>query len=137
MSIRRTAFRYALRSEASLRFEKGQEHRLARLGADRTAQLILRWAGGRAARGVVDTDPVDPEPIRIPFRPARVSRLLGVDLPPDEQTALLARVEVDGAAGHGDRCRADRRGRGADRTSTRPAPARRSSRSSRATGAIS
>ena len=31
VSIRRTAFRYALRSEASLRFEKGQEHRLARM----------------------------------------------------------------------------------------------------------
>ncbi len=27
VSVRRTAFRYALRSEASLRFEKGQEHR--------------------------------------------------------------------------------------------------------------
>ncbi len=57
ISIRRTAFRYALRSEASLRFEKGQEHRLARLGADRTARLITEWAGGRVARGVVDTDP--------------------------------------------------------------------------------
>src|SRR4029079_16888021 len=31
ISIRRTAFHYALRSEASLRFEKGQEHRLAKL----------------------------------------------------------------------------------------------------------
>ena len=37
VSIRRTAFRYALRSEASLRFEKGQESRLARIGADRVA----------------------------------------------------------------------------------------------------
>src|SRR5687768_1862786 len=72
VSIRRTAFRYALRSEASLRFEKGQEHRLARLGADRTAQLILRWAGGRAARGVVDTHPVAPAPVTVTFRPARV-----------------------------------------------------------------
>ena len=51
ISIRRTAFRYALRSEASLRFEKGQEHRLARLGADRTARLIAEWAGGRVAAG--------------------------------------------------------------------------------------
>ncbi|MEX2548141.1 MAG: phenylalanine--tRNA ligase subunit beta, partial [Chloroflexota bacterium] len=39
VSIRRTAHRFGLRSEASLRFEKGQESRLARLGADRTAQL--------------------------------------------------------------------------------------------------
>ena len=57
VSIRRTAFRYALRSEASLRFEKGQEHRLARLGADRTARLIGEWAGGTVAPGAVDTAP--------------------------------------------------------------------------------
>jgi phenylalanyl-tRNA synthetase beta chain len=94
VSIRRTAFKYGLRSEASLRFEKGQEHRLARVGADRTAQLIQAWAGGRAATGVVDTDPVDPPPVRVPFRPSRLSRLLGVDITADEQRALLARVEV-------------------------------------------
>ena len=50
VSIRRTAFRYGLRSEASLRFEKGQEFRLARIGADRTARLIAEWAGGDVAR---------------------------------------------------------------------------------------
>ncbi|MBX3029229.1 MAG: phenylalanine--tRNA ligase subunit beta [Chloroflexi bacterium] len=94
VSIRRTAFRFALRSEASLRFEKGQEHRLARIGADRAAQLILAWGGGRAATEVVDTDPVELPRARVAFRPARVARLLGVDLPSTEQAALLARVEV-------------------------------------------
>jgi phenylalanyl-tRNA synthetase beta chain len=94
VTIRRTAFRFALRSEASLRFEKGQEHRLARVGADRTAQLILAWAGGRAASGVVDTAPEEPPLVRVPFRPARVTRLLGVDIPVAEQVALLARVEI-------------------------------------------
>ena len=39
VSIRRTAFRTALRSEASLRFEKGQESRLARVGARRRGRL--------------------------------------------------------------------------------------------------
>ncbi len=92
VSIRRTAFQYALRSEASLRFEKGQESRLARIGADRTAQLLTAWAGGTTAPGRVDTAPVEPEPDRVAFRPARVRRLLGIDLTPDEQVALLARV---------------------------------------------
>src|SRR5262249_23629461 len=53
VSVRRTAQRLALRSEASGRFEKGQEVRLARLGADRTAQLIHEWAGGDVATGRV------------------------------------------------------------------------------------
>ena len=94
VSIRRTAFRYALRSEASLRFEKGQEHRLARLGADRTARLIEEWAGGTVAKGVIDTNPTEPPPARVPFRPARVSRLLGVDVSAEEQRAVLSRVGV-------------------------------------------
>jgi len=94
VNIRRTAFRYALRSEASLRFEKGQEHRLAKLGADRAARLIAEWAGGRVAAGAVDTDPGEPVPSRLAFRPARVNRLLGVELPAAEQRELLARVGV-------------------------------------------
>ena len=95
IAIRRTAKRYALRSEASLRFEKGQEFRLARLGADRAARLIAEWAGGTVASGSVDTNPNEPTPTRVAFRPARVNRLLGVTLPADEQRLLLARVGVE------------------------------------------
>ena len=94
VSVRRTAFRYALRSEASLRFEKGQEHRMARLGADRTAALIARWGGGRVATGVVDTQPQAPAQTRVAFRPARVSQLLGAEIDVEEQCQLLARVEI-------------------------------------------
>ena len=82
VSIRRTAFRYGLRSEASLRFEKGQEFRLARLGADRTAQFLAKWAGARVAVGVVDTNPSEELPRRVAFRPARVDRLLGQEIEP-------------------------------------------------------
>ena len=101
VSIRRTAFRYALRSEASLRFEKGQEFRLARLGADRAAQLISEWAGGSVAAGVVDTNPAEPEPRRVAFRPARVDRLLGTSYGAGTQRDVLRRVgiETEAAAG--------------------------------------
>ena len=77
VNIRRSAFRYALRSDASLRFEKGQEWRLARIGADRTTRLLTEWAGGTAWRGAVDSAPVEPAPARVAFRPARTNRLLG------------------------------------------------------------
>jgi phenylalanyl-tRNA synthetase beta chain len=95
VSIRRTAFRYGLRSEASLRFEKGQEHRLARIGADRTARLLSDWAGGTVAPGAVDTNPADPPLGRVAFRPARINRLLGTALAAAEQQALLERVGVE------------------------------------------
>ncbi|HEX5591261.1 MAG TPA: phenylalanine--tRNA ligase subunit beta [Candidatus Limnocylindrales bacterium] len=102
VSIRRTAFRYGLRSEASLRFEKGQEHRLARIGADRTARLLAEWAGGTVAPGAVDTDPTEPGAATVAFRPARVNRLLGTALAPDEQQHLLERVGITIAPADGD-----------------------------------
>jgi phenylalanyl-tRNA synthetase beta chain len=95
VSIRRTGHRFALRSEASLRFEKGQEFRLARIGGDRVAEFVLDWAGGALAAGRVDTNPVEPEPGHLAFRPARVSRLLGGEIPATEQQALLRRVGVE------------------------------------------
>jgi phenylalanyl-tRNA synthetase beta chain len=95
VSIRRTAFRFALRSEASLRFEKGQETRLARLGADRVTELIAAWAGGSAAAGRVDTAPTEPVAARVAFRPARVNRLLGTSTGEAEQARLLSRVGIE------------------------------------------
>ncbi len=95
VSIRRTAQRLALRSEASSRFEKGQETRLARLGADRTAQLLHEWAGGIIAKGSIDTAPVEPERSRVAFRPARINKLLGTDLTTGDLRALLGRVGVE------------------------------------------
>ena len=94
VSIRRTAFRYALRSEASLRFEKGQEFRLARLGADRATQLIVEWAGGSVARGAIDTNPQEPAVGRVAFRPARVDRLLGTTFGTAMQREVLGRAGI-------------------------------------------
>ena len=102
VSIRRTAQRLALRSEASSRFEKGQEPRLARIGADRTAQLVQEWAGGVVARGRIDTAPDEPGPSRVTFRPARINRLLGTELSADEQRDLLSRVGIETEAAPGE-----------------------------------
>jgi phenylalanyl-tRNA synthetase beta chain len=94
VSIRRAGHRYGLRSEASLRFEKGQEVRLARIGGDRVAGLIASWAGGTVAPGVVDTAPEEPGETRVDFRPGRVNRLLGTTLDASDQSRLLARVGI-------------------------------------------
>jgi len=94
ISIRRTAQHHALRSEASLRFEKGQEWRLAPLGAARVAQLIALWSGARPAVGAVDTDPSVVAPQRVVYRPARINRLLGRELSGSQMSALLKRVEI-------------------------------------------
>ena len=95
VSIRRTARRLALRSEASSRFEKGQEFRLARVGrrSHGTARPGLVRRRGRARRGGHGPRR-NREAARVAFRPARVNRLLGTELTADEQRELLARVGV-------------------------------------------
>jgi phenylalanyl-tRNA synthetase beta chain len=94
VTIRMTARRYGLRSEASLRFEKGQESRLARIGADRVCQLIQAWGGGTIAPGRLDSAPDEPAPLRVPLRPWRVNRLLGTDLPAERMSELLGRLGI-------------------------------------------
>ena len=89
ISIRRTAFRYALRSEASLRFEKGRAP-ARQLGADRTARLIREWAGGQVAIGAVDTDPAEPAPTLVAFRPLRIDWLTGTTSSAPEQADVRA-----------------------------------------------
>ncbi len=92
--VRKTGQRYALRSEASLRFEKGQEFRLARIGADRVAGLIAEWAGASVAPGQVDSAPTEPDAARLAFRPARINRLLGTRLSAGEQRSKLERAGI-------------------------------------------
>jgi phenylalanyl-tRNA synthetase beta chain len=55
----------------------------------------MAWAGGSCATGRVDTAPTEPEPSRLAFRPARVGKLLGGEIPTTDQCDLLRRVGVE------------------------------------------
>ncbi|HEX5578270.1 MAG TPA: phenylalanine--tRNA ligase subunit beta, partial [Candidatus Limnocylindria bacterium] len=89
-TIRNTARRLALRSEASMRHEKGIGHALPRHAADRAARLIAEITGARVAAGIVDNDPAPPAPRIVEVELVRVTRLLGVPLTSDDVAALLA-----------------------------------------------
>jgi phenylalanyl-tRNA synthetase beta chain len=94
-SIRRSAQRHSLRSEASHRFERGQELDLAPIAAEQVAALVSNWAGGSVRRGTLDSDPKAIGSTRgLPFRPERVRSLIGVELSGDAQQALLSAVGI-------------------------------------------
>jgi phenylalanyl-tRNA synthetase beta chain len=89
-TIRNTARRLGLRSEASARHEKGIGWDLPRLAADRAAQLIAEITGATVAAGIVDNDP-EPKPWRrIDIDLGRASRLVGVTFEPARARQLLA-----------------------------------------------
>ncbi|MDQ2934213.1 MAG: phenylalanine--tRNA ligase subunit beta [Chloroflexota bacterium] len=88
-TIRNTARRLGLRSEASARHEKGIGPDLPRGAIDRAAQLIAEISGARVARGIVDNDP-NPKPQRtIALDLARIERLLGIPLTAQRVDELL------------------------------------------------
>jgi len=97
-SVRRSAQRHSLRSEASHRFERGQERRLAALGADQVAALLTEWAGGVARAGRLVTGAEEVPAATLNFRPSRVRSLLGVALTDDEQIALLGSIGISADA---------------------------------------
>jgi len=89
-TIRNTARRLGLRSEASMRHEKGIGHDLPRLAVDRAAQLLAQLTSARVGRGVVDNDPDPKEPQRVGVSVSRMSRLLGIELHAERVRELLA-----------------------------------------------
>src|SRR5690606_10243217 len=71
-TIRNAARRLGLRSEASIRHEKGIGPDLARLAAYRAAQLLAEITGARLASGIVDNDPGPHELRRVAVDLARM-----------------------------------------------------------------
>ncbi|MBA2266615.1 MAG: phenylalanine--tRNA ligase subunit beta, partial [Chloroflexi bacterium] len=100
-TIRNTARRLGLRSEASMRHEKGIGHDLPRLAVDRAAELIVELTGARVARGIVDNDPESKARRRVELSVGRVSRLLGLELSPARVIELLVPLDFE-VRGEGD-----------------------------------
>lgn len=89
-TIRNTARRLGLRSEASMRHEKGIGADLPRFAIDRAARLIAEISGARVAPGIVDNDPEPPALERVSVSVPRTARLLGIELNAERAAALLA-----------------------------------------------
>ena len=96
-TIFRTSERLRLRTEGSNRWEKGVDPYLAEQAAKLATQLIVELAGASWV-GHADVHAGLPGPPVVRFRPERTDAVLGIETPPDEQHAILRRLEfgVDG-----------------------------------------
>jgi len=88
-SVRRTARRLGLRTEASYRFERTTDIDGVPLAADRAALLIARLGAATVTRGRVDAYPSAQPPAPISLRLKRVDELLGMTITRTEVTARL------------------------------------------------
>lgn len=91
-SIRRTAKKLAIQSDASYRFERGADPDNVVRALDRAAQTIAELTGGEVARGVVDEYPKTVEKAEIKLRFARARALLGIDASDELMKVYLSRL---------------------------------------------
>jgi phenylalanyl-tRNA synthetase beta chain len=94
VSIRRTAKRLNLNSEASHRFERGVDPQGTLAALNRAAQLIAELGQGTLVDGHIDVHPgaQDIPPIRLDV--ARTNRLLGTSISAEEICRLLQAIEI-------------------------------------------
>jgi phenylalanyl-tRNA synthetase beta chain len=89
ISIRRTSKTLGLRTEASMRFERGADIEMAELASRRTAELIQQLGGGEILAGVVDVY-ASPEPQRkLELTRTEFLRVMGADAPDREIEGIL------------------------------------------------
>lgn len=101
-SVRRTAKRHGLHTEASHRFERGADLDAVVPAVDRAAALIAELAGGQVAPGRVDVYPLPQPRRRVTLRYARVGKVLGADIAESECRRILTTLgfhPVEEAAG--------------------------------------
>ena len=91
-SVRRTARKLGLHTDASHRFERGADVEITLPAADRCARLITEVAGGRVLPSVLDRRSAPPSRREIALRPERVCRLLGLEVPKSTMKDLLERL---------------------------------------------
>jgi phenylalanyl-tRNA synthetase beta chain len=89
ISIRRTSKTLGLRTEASVRFERGADPELAELASRRVAELIQQLAGGEALTGVLDEYPGREPRLKMEFTRKELLRVMGADVPDRDIEAIL------------------------------------------------
>jgi phenylalanyl-tRNA synthetase beta chain len=94
-SIRKTSKRLGLRSEASMRFEKGLDSNLCALAANRACQLIEHLNAGKVLKGVKDVYVNKKEEKTIQFNPDKINKTLGLDLSVGQLTDIFKRLQIN------------------------------------------
>jgi phenylalanyl-tRNA synthetase beta chain len=93
-TVRKTAKKLGLGTEASKRFERGADPSMPPKAAARCAELIRRLGGGTILKGEVDTYPNPIRPRRVTMRPSRASLLLGLEIKPETAEESLEALQL-------------------------------------------
>jgi phenylalanyl-tRNA synthetase beta chain len=94
-SIRVTAKKVGMRTEASARFEKGLDIENTLTAINRAAQLIEELGAGTVSKGVIDCYPVKNEIKKIKFSPEYINKFLGTEIEKEYMIKTLKKLEFE------------------------------------------
>ena len=102
VSVRKSAKRHGLNTDASFRFERGADPRITIYALKRAANLIQEVAGGSVSSDIVDFYPTPIENFKIDFSYANCDRMIGQAIDRDVIKKILTDLEIEIVAENGD-----------------------------------
>ena len=93
VSIRNTASRLNLKSEASIRYGKGLNYEYTDLALERAVHLLEKYASAKVLSGIIKHDCIDKSAKIVSFTKEEVSNLLGLSLTDSDIETELGRLD--------------------------------------------
>lgn len=94
VSVRKTAKRHSLNTDASFRFERGIDINMTKYALKRAALLIEEYAGGKMASDISDFYPIKMEDFQVFLSYENAYRLIGQEIPKEKIKNILASLEI-------------------------------------------
>lgn len=94
VSIRKTARRHGLKTDASFRYERGTDAGLTLEALELACQLILELGGGTISSMLQDVYPVPVVKAQVCLRRARLDSLLGIHIPSAQVSTILTGLGI-------------------------------------------
>ncbi|QBZ98079.1 phenylalanine--tRNA ligase subunit beta [Flavobacterium sangjuense] len=94
VSVRKSAKRHALNTDASFRFERGIDPNITEFALKRAALLIKEVAGGEITSDIVDIYPKKIEDFPVFLNFDKTAKLIGQELPKETIKKILASLDI-------------------------------------------
>ncbi|MBR2976569.1 MAG: phenylalanine--tRNA ligase subunit beta, partial [Alistipes sp.] len=95
VSVRKTAKRFGLNTDASFRFERGIDPNIQVYALKRAAMLMQELAGGRITSEIIDINPTPAKHFEFDFSIERACRLIGKEISEEQILTILEALEVE------------------------------------------
>lgn len=94
VSVRKTAKRHGLKTDASFRFERGTDPEITVKALKYAALLIKEIAGGQISSSVSDIYPNPIRPFEFEVSYTNINKLIGANIPPDEIKHIITALGI-------------------------------------------